>query len=164
MRVTKARTVLGPAGAWWLKDRVEGTVETLTGNVVQGAVAHGSGVRLSLDGPHRSTLDVDHIVAATGFRVDMRRLAFLPEPVLARVATVAGFPVVSRAGESSVPGLYFAGASTAASLGPSMRFLAGTHAGVRHLVRSLARSLRVRSSQVGVSDTPSSSLKAGGSI
>lgn len=163
MRVIKARTVLGPAGAWWLKDRVEGVVETLTDHSVRGALPHGSGVRLALDGPHQSTLDVDHVIAGTGFRVSVRRLAFLPERVLAGVATVAGFPVVSRAGESSVPGLYFAGASTAASLGPSMRFLAGTHASVRQLTRSVARSLGARSSPVGASDPPAVALNGAGS-
>ncbi len=141
MRVTKARTVLGPAGAWWLKDRVEGTVETLTGSAVRSAVPHRSGVRLSLDGPTPSILDVDHVIAATGFRVALERLPFLEPVVLKRVATVTGFPVVSRAGESTLTGLYFSGASTAASLGPSMRFLAGTHASVRQLVGSLGRSL-----------------------
>jgi FAD-dependent urate hydroxylase len=163
-RVTKARSVLGPAGAWWLRDRVEGVVETVTGHVVREAVSHGSGVRLTLDGPYRSTMDVDHVIAATGFRVDVSRLAFLPESVLAKVATVAGFPLVSRAGESTVSGLYFAGAPTAASLGPSMRFLAGTHGAVPQLTRSLARSLGVRRSSGGVSGAPATALTGAGSV
>ncbi len=50
MRVTKARTVLGPAGAAWLKSRVEGVVEVLAGCQVVKAVPHGSRVRLELDG------------------------------------------------------------------------------------------------------------------
>ena len=37
MRITKARTVLGPSGSWWLKDRVEGVVEVLTGHRVREA-------------------------------------------------------------------------------------------------------------------------------
>ena len=32
---------------------------------------------------------------------------------LSRITTINGYPEVSRAGESSVPGLYFAGAPTA---------------------------------------------------
>jgi FAD-dependent urate hydroxylase len=162
MRVTKARSVLGPAGSWWLKERVDGVVETLAGHRVKGAVAHGSGVRLILDGPQASMLDVDHLIAATGFRIDIRRLAFLPEQVLANVATVDGFPTVTRAGESTVPGLYFAGAANAASLGPSTRFIAGTHTGVPHLVRSIARSLKVRT-RPAVSEAPSSTLNGVGS-
>jgi len=102
-----------------------------------------------LDGPQTSTLDVDHVIAATGFRIDVERLGFLPESLLARIARADGFPLLSRACESTVPGLYFAGAAAAASLGPSMRFIGGTHYSVRHLVRSLTRSLKVKSGLVG---------------
>jgi thioredoxin reductase len=164
MRVTKARSVLGPAGSWWLKDRVDGVVETLASHNVQSAVAQESGVRLVLDGPQTSTLDVDHVIAATGFRVDVARLPFLSDAVIARVATADGFPLVTRASESTVPGLYFAGAAAAASLGPSTRFIAGTHTTVRQIVRSLARSLKVQSRVIAASDAPHSALKGAESI
>ena len=141
MRTEKARTVLGPSGAWWLKDRVDGVVETLTGQQVRGVVARGSGVRLLAVGPRQTTLDVDHVIAATGFRVDVSRLPFLTGPLMARIATLDGFPDVSRAGESTAPGLYFAGAAAAGGLGPSVRFIAGTHTSVAPLAHSLARSL-----------------------
>ena len=142
LRATKARTVLGPAGAWWLKDRVDGVVEVLPGHQVRGAEAHGDGVRLVLDGPERASVDVDHVVAGTGFRVDVARLPFLSPSVLAKVATMKGYPAVSRSGESSVPGLYFAGAPAAFSLGPSVRFIAGTHTSARQVAASLARGAR----------------------
>jgi thioredoxin reductase len=142
MRITKARTVLGPAGAWWLKDRVDGVLEVLTSHQVKSAETQGSGVRLILDGPERSTLDVDHVVAGTGFRVDLSRLSCLPDELRARITTLNRYPVVSRAGESSVPGLYFAGAAAAVSLGPSVRFIAGTHNSARQLARSVARRER----------------------
>jgi FAD-dependent urate hydroxylase len=141
VRTEKARTVLGPSGAWWLKDRVDGIVETLTSHQVRGVVAHGSGVRLLVAGPRQTTLDVDHVITATGFRVDVSRLPFLTGPLVARIATLDGFPDVSRAGESTAPGLYFAGAAAAGSLGPSTRFIAGTHTSVAPLAHSLARSL-----------------------
>ena len=67
------------------------------------------------------------MIAGTGFRIDIARLAYLPEELRARIATLSGYPVLTRAGESTVPGLYFAGAPAAFSLGPSMRFIAGTH-------------------------------------
>lgn len=139
VRVEKARTVLGPLGAWWLRDRVEGVVEMLGETHVRGVEPSGSGVRLLLDGPSQSSLDVDHVIAGTGFRVDLARLAYLPEELQARIATFSGYPVLTRAGESTVPGLYFLGAPAAFSLGPSMRFIAGTHNVARQLVRSAAR-------------------------
>ena len=139
MRITKARTVLGPSGSWWLKDRVEGVVEVLTGQHLRTAAPQGDGVRLLLDGQTQSTIDVDHVIAGTGFRIDIARLPFLPDRLRARTATVDGFPVLSRAGESTVPGLYLVGAPAAGSLGPSMRFIAGTHNIAGKLARSVAR-------------------------
>ena len=50
--------------------------------------------------------------------------------------------MVNRAGESSVPGLYFAGVPTVVSLGPGVRFIAGTHHTVAQLARSVARRAR----------------------
>jgi hypothetical protein len=41
------------------------------------------------------------------------------------------------------PGLYFAGSPAAVSLGPSVRFIAGTHTSVRQLARSLAHRAKV---------------------
>jgi len=144
VRVAKARTVLGPLGAWWLKDRVEGVIEILGQTHVRGAEASGSGVKLLLDGPTRSSLEVDHVIAGTGFRIDLARLTYLPEQIRARIATLGGYPVLTRCGESTVPGLYFAGAPAAFSLGPSMRFIAGTHNLAGHLARSVVRSRRGR--------------------
>ena len=138
MRVRKAKSVLGPAGSWWLKDRVEGVIETLTSHRIQGAEAVGSGVRLLLDGPGQTTLEVDHVIAGTGFRIDLARLPFLASPVQEKISLLGKYPVVNRAGQSSVPGLYFAGAHTAVSLGPSVRFIAGTHQAVAQRARSVA--------------------------
>jgi thioredoxin reductase len=141
-RITKARTVLGPSGAWWLKDRVDGVVDVLTGRSIREATAHGSGVRLVLDGPGQSQVDADHVIAGTGFRVDLGRLPFLPQPLRSTVKTLNSHPVVSRAGQTSVPGLYFAGAPTVVSIGPSARFIAGTHTLAAQLARSVARRAR----------------------
>jgi FAD-dependent urate hydroxylase len=138
VRAEKARTVLGPLGAWWLKDRVVGVVEMLRTTNISRAEPSGSGVRLHLDGAGQASLDVDHVIAGTGFHVDLARLAYLPPELQARITTFGGYPVLNRAGESTVPGLYFVGAPAAFSLGPSMRFIAGTHNVACQLVRSVA--------------------------
>ena len=54
--------------------------------------------------------------------------------------TLNGHPLVSRTGETNVPGLYFAGAHTVLSIGPSSRFIAGTHTLTAQLAKSVARS------------------------
>jgi FAD-dependent urate hydroxylase len=152
MRITKARTVLGPLGAWWLRDRVEGVIEVLPGNRIRGAEPSGSGVRLLLDGQKQSAIDVDHIIAGTGFRIDLTRLAFLPEGLRERINTLNGYPVLTRAGESAVPGLYFTGAPAAVSLGPSMRFIAGTHNIASQLARSVASRAKASRGRAVASD------------
>lgn len=144
-RAEHARAVLGPSGSWWLRDRVQDVVEALTGHQVHKTVPHRGGVRLSLDGPVATTMDVDHVIAGTGFRVDIARLPFLPEELRIRAASAHGFPVLSRAGESTVRGLYFAGALASGSLGPSERFIAGTHNAARVLAKSVARRARAGS-------------------
>jgi FAD-dependent urate hydroxylase len=143
MRATKGRTVLGPSGSWWLRERVDGVIETLNGYHVRKADPGDSGIRLFLDGPKETVIDADHVVAGTGFRMDIARLAFLPSDLRSKIATFRNYPVVSRAGESSVPNLYFAGAPTAANIGPSARFIAGTHNVAHVTANSLARRSRV---------------------
>lgn len=138
-RIQKARTVLGPSGAWWLRDRVDGVIDVLTGRGVKEAVAKGSGVRLVLEGPGQREIDADHVIAGTGFRVGLDRLPFLPEHLRSVIKTVNNHPVVSRSGETSVPGLYFAGAPTVISIGPSARFVAGTFTLSALLAKSVAR-------------------------
>jgi thioredoxin reductase len=149
VRVDKARAVLGPLGAWWLKDRVMGVVEILERTHLRGAEPSGSGVKLLLEGPGRSSLEVDHVIAGTGFRIDVARLSYLRADLRARIATVSGYPVLSRAGETSVPGLYFAGAPAAFGLGPSMRFIAGTHNLSAQLTRSVLRRAEGRAAGGG---------------
>ena len=142
MQARKARTVLGPSGSWWLRDRVDGIIETFTSCHVRKADPAENGIRLFLDGPKETVIDADHVMAGTGFRIDLARLAFLPPNLLLDIATFKDYPVVSRIGESSVPNLYFAGAPTAGNIGPSVRFIAGTHNVAQMLANSLARRAR----------------------
>jgi len=142
VRARKALTSFGPAGAWWLRDRVEGVVDVLTGHQVRSATPRGSGVRLQLDGTARSVIDADHVIAGTGFRIDVARLSFLSQAIQAGLVTRVGCPLVNRAGESTVPGLYFGGAHTMVSHGPGVRFIAGTHQTAAQLARAVARRAR----------------------
>lgn len=146
-RVRKAKTVLGPNGSWWLKDRVDGVIDVIAGHGVKEAVPHGDGVRLVLDGPGQQTVDADHVIAGTGFRVDISRLPFLPQELRSSIKALNGHPLVNRAGETSVPGLYFAGAPTVLTIGPSARFIAGTFTLSKPLTRSVAH--RARSNRRG---------------
>jgi thioredoxin reductase len=148
VRVRKALTSFGPKGAWWLRDRVEDVVEVLTGHQLKSAEPHGSGVRLHLDGSKRSSIEADHVIAGTGFRIDVSRLTYLSPEIQTGLTTRGNCPLVNRAGESTIPGMYFAGALTSVSLGPGVRFISGTHQTAPQLAKSVARRARKRKSRV----------------
>ncbi|WP_405614022.1 NAD(P)-binding domain-containing protein [Streptomyces sp. NBC_00076] len=144
-RVGIAATALGPAGAWWVRDRVEPVVEMLLGREVAAARTVPGGVRLetvSRTGDLR-TLETEHVVAATGFRATLDRLGLLSAELRGSLATTAdGSPEVGRAFESSHPGLFLAGLLTASAFGPSMRFVHGATFTAATLVRGVRHRLR----------------------
>jgi len=131
-RVHRARTALGPAGASWLRTRVEGQFPVLAGHVVTSAEPQDGRVCLLLAATDGASCEIeaDHVVAATGYRIDLTRLTFLSQPIRSGLRTVGGSPEVGRGYESSVAGLYFVGPAVAPTFGPVMRFVFGTwHAG-----------------------------------
>ncbi|MCH7940020.1 MAG: NAD(P)/FAD-dependent oxidoreductase, partial [Candidatus Marinimicrobia bacterium] len=80
----------------------------------------------------------DSIIACTGYRYDLRTLNFLPDDLKSRIRLRRRLPVISRNFESSVPGLYFLGAITEPSYGPSMKFMIGSHYTAKRLAAALA--------------------------
>ncbi|KPI17715.1 hypothetical protein OK074_1736 [Actinobacteria bacterium OK074] len=144
-RTRIAATALGPAGAWWVRDRVERAVEVRLGHEVTAAQATSDGVRLELasaDG-QLTTLRTDHVIAATGFRATRERLGMVAGDVRGALAVSAdGSPTVGREFESSVPGLFLAGLLTAGGFGPAMRFVHGATFTAGVLVRGVRRRLR----------------------
>jgi thioredoxin reductase len=133
---------LGPAGAWWLRERVLGRLQVETGQVVRAAEPDGTRVRLRLAGADGTVRDVvtDHVVAGTGYRVDVAALGFLADGIAGRLRSAGGVPVLSRHLESSVPGLHLAGLAAAGSFGPAMRFVYGADFAARRLAGHLAAS------------------------
>ena len=138
-RVHRARTKLGPAGASWLRGRVEGEFPVLTGHTLDRAASGPGGVRLGLvrDPGGSTEVTADHVIAATGYRPDLGRLTFLDEGLRARLRTVASTPVVNRDYQTSAPGLYVVGPGVAPTFGPVMRFVYGAD----HAARTVGRRL-----------------------
>jgi cation diffusion facilitator CzcD-associated flavoprotein CzcO len=131
-RVRIARTTLGPAGAWWLRDRLKPDVPVVTGSRIVEASPVGDGVRLILaNGGQPRELEVDHAIAGTGYRIDLERLTFLAPELRSQLELVRDAPKLSRHFESSRPGLYFAGLPAAHTFGPAMRFVCGTDVAAR---------------------------------
>ncbi len=138
-RVDVVRRYLGPAPAWFVREQVEGHVPYITRSAVVEASAKGAGVRLVIRHAEGLTSEIstDHVVAATGYRVDLDRLNFLGERIQRSLRRVAGAPALSGNFESSVPQLYFVGTAAANSFGPMMRFAYGAAYSARRLSRHL---------------------------
>ncbi len=134
---TLAQRAIRPAGAAWLRPRLS-SIRVTTDIGIRGIRGMASQLCVELDdGTERR---VDHLIAATGYRIDISRYPFLPPSLVARIDRVDGSPTLTKAYESSVRGLYFVGAPAAASMGPGMRFV--SHSGMaaaavaRHLTRA----------------------------
>jgi hypothetical protein len=135
-RVEIVARTFGPAGAWWLRDRVEGHVTVHVGRSLRSAALRGDRPVLELDGPDGvETIAGDHVVAATGYRVDVSRLPFLDDDLRSSIRLTAQSPSLSAGFESSVPRLHFVGAPAASTFGPLMRFVLGA----RHAARAVTR-------------------------
>jgi FAD-dependent urate hydroxylase len=139
-RIYRARTALGPAGASWLRSRVEGQIPIRTGQAVERARGSAEGVSLSLISRHgeRSELRADYVIAATGYRPDLRRLAFIGDSLRAGIRTVASTAAVDASYQTSVAGLYLIGPAVAPVFGPVMRFVYGSAHAARTVTRELA--------------------------
>ncbi|MGV9276378.1 FAD-dependent oxidoreductase [Streptomyces griseosporeus] len=134
------RRVLGPLGAWWLRARFEGKVQVSEVERIVRAETAGDRTALTVRthaGGGRE-LTADHVIAATGYRVDIAAMDFLGHELRTELAVSRGTPRLGAGYVSSVPGLYFTGLPAAASYGPVMRFVCGTEFASPRLAGHLA--------------------------
>jgi thioredoxin reductase len=144
IRLAKVKTALGPAGAWWLKDRVVGKLPILLGYDIRSAETRGGQVALGItdESGQLAELLADHVIVGTGYRFKVKNLPFLSQKLKLRLRQEQQSPQLSSNFESSVPGLYFTGLGSANAFGPAMRFLAGADYPAQRISRHLARTAR----------------------
>lgn len=124
-------------GVGWLKPRLR-DVKVSTGLAVLSAAARRNKAEIKLsDGSDRT---VDHVLLATGYRLDVRKYQFLSASLVSALRLVDGCPVLGRGFESSVLGLHFLGAPAVYSYGPLMRFVAGADFAARAVSQSVLRA------------------------
>jgi thioredoxin reductase len=117
---------LGPAPGWFVRDAVAG-LPTHLGVSIAAVDSRAGRASLLLRGPGHEDLElvVDHVIAATGYKASVSRLAFIDGSLQSKIRVADEAPVLNRHFESSVPGLYFIGAAAANSFGPLLRFAYG---------------------------------------
>jgi thioredoxin reductase len=162
LRFKALETVNGPAPGWWTKDKVVGRVTIHLGSDTKkvNVLADTRDKRLQLhlgqsDGTSKD-LQVDHVIAATGYKVRLKRLNFIDPDLLNQIEKIEDTPVLSTNFESSIPGLYVVGLASAASFGPLCRFAFGAQFTSDRIARHLADT--VQKSPLGNRKTQSADL------
>lgn len=146
MRLRKAQEILGPSAGWFMKDAIVGKVPLLTGLTPRRASVENGRLHIeatAADGSNREIV-TDHLVAGTGYRVDLTRLKFMPPALLSQINAVQRTPVLSTHYETSIKGLYFVGPATLNSFGPVVRFVFGARYSARRLAPHIAATLTRR--------------------
>jgi cation diffusion facilitator CzcD-associated flavoprotein CzcO len=140
-RLDRVRKILGPAPGWFIKEQVVGKVPLNVGMDIIGVNLENGRVKLELkNGDAGHAIKTDHVIAATGYRVDLRRLPFIDKSDLEQIRSVEHTPVLSPNFESSVPGMYFVGTAAANSFGPLLRFAFGAKFTANRVSRHLANT------------------------
>ncbi|MET7691757.1 NAD(P)-binding domain-containing protein [Streptomyces sp. NPDC005483] len=138
LRMRLLHSVLGPSGGWWLRHRVDDRFPVLCRRTVSSAAVEDDTMRIEVVDADGSTevLQADHLLLATGYRVNVDRLGLLAPGLRRDVRTYRGAPRLSSGFESSVPGLFFTGLAAAPTFGPVLRFVAGTGFAARRVAAS----------------------------
>jgi thioredoxin reductase len=88
-----------------------------------------------------NTFGVDHVLFATGYRVDLAPLPLLAdESIRSELRLADGFPVLDEDFQSSVAGLYIAGLPATRDFGPFFGFVSGAALASRMIVNRVAVS------------------------
>jgi FAD-dependent urate hydroxylase len=140
LRGPAIRRCTRPAAAAWLLRRTE-KIPINTGQRIDAVAADNGGVRLDVGG---RSIHADHVLLATGYRIDLNRYRFLSSGLVGSVAVKQGLPVLRPGFESSVPGLHFVGWPAAWSYGPLMRFVYGADFAARALVAQVAAAANIK--------------------
>src|SRR5207245_10087077 len=88
-----------------------------------------------------ATLRADHVMLATGYKVDVNRLKMMHPALRRELKTDVAVPILSHGFESSIPGLYFVGLTSLRAFGPLFRFVAGCTAAAHRVASSVGRTL-----------------------
>jgi hypothetical protein len=142
VRLEAVERTLGPSAGWFVKEKMA-RVSTLLGCTPQGAEVRDGKVCVRLGSADGSERDVvtEHVIAATGYKVDLGRLRFLSPDLRSKIEVVKGAPVLSSTFESSMSGIYFAGLASANSFGPVMRFAFGAGFAARRITEAVSKAL-----------------------
>ncbi|WP_127529362.1 NAD(P)-binding domain-containing protein [Paenibacillus kobensis] len=124
--------------ARFLRPYVEGKVPQINNTSVKHLTIVDEKIQLQLSDGQQIT--VDHVIVASGFKLDLEKLSFLHHSLKEKIYREEGhaeFPKLNHHFESSIRGLYFAGPLSSHSHGPTFRFILGLNKASSTIVRSI---------------------------
>ena len=143
LRARAVKSHVHAAGGWYMREKVEGRVSQILGSEVVRADLREGRALLQLAGADgkSSALECDHVIAATGYRVDVSRLPFLDENIRDRISGNGRDVAVSANFETGLAGVYTIGMTAMDSFGPLLRFMVGSKFAASHLAGHLRRRI-----------------------
>ena len=124
----------------WLWPRIEkGNVEIFEETALENASRSTGGIQVRLSSGKE--FEVDQVVLATGYEVDVRKLPFLSGALKDRLKTEEGSPLLDEGMQASVSGLYFVGMIAARQFSLVFGFTRGCPTAAQIVVDSVCNSL-----------------------
>ena len=120
----------------WLAARLDPAIVNVHQQESVVDVSQSASGTITLTLGDASELEVDYLIAATGFRAEMSAVPYL-SGLSDRLAVAAGFPVLTEGSETTVPGLYMSGFCATAAFGPFFGFTAGCATAAQIVVNDL---------------------------
>jgi cation diffusion facilitator CzcD-associated flavoprotein CzcO len=141
MKERAIRSHMHPAAGWFMREQVEGRIPMTLGHTPVHAQAKDSRAILTLAdrAGAQATRSFDHVISATGYRVNLERIPFLATDLRSQIALAGNSPFVSDNLETTVPGLYAIGLSAMEMFGPLMRFMVGAEFAAPRVAAHIAR-------------------------
>lgn len=149
-RIRSIRSHMKPAAGWFMRDKVMGFVPELLNRAITGAQALDGKAHLSLS--NGEILSCDHVVAATGYRMDLNRMTFLSPGLRQAIARPGKVLQVTPAFETDLDGLYALGPLAMENFGPLLRFVCGARFAAPRLARILRRRVMLKRAEAYVRD------------
>ena len=126
----------------WLGPRVhrdEITIRPRTSIV--GSQPNGSSLHVQLN--HGEVVEVDHVMYATGYKVNLQRVPLLEAGnLLNRIDCRDGFPILDESMQTTVPGLFMTSLPATNDFGLFFAFTAAVRASARLVGRALSARFR----------------------
>jgi thioredoxin reductase len=143
LRLRAIASHMHPAGGWFMREKVEQNIPLLLGRKIRSADAHNGQVSLKLSdrNGHEEVVVCDHVIAATGYEPDLRKVPFIHPALVAKISPRENVTLLSDNFETSQKGLFAVGLTAMHNFGPLMRFMVGAEFAAPRVASALERRL-----------------------